>query len=123
MSILPRCPKCWKMYCTGSHTGLCNDDKSSVSKDQFGQPDTIGQVTVGGCPCLYTTPCDPQCTCVNKFSSTGCSRCCAYGSLEQRTAQAVLLASNIDDLSKLKEYYNRLNREYDDLRSKFVGNK
>lgn len=40
------------------------------------------------CPCLHTTPCDERCTCVNGFSSTGCHRCCSYGSKEQRKAMA-----------------------------------
>ena len=44
------------------------------------------------CPCSYITPCDPQCTCVAPASSHGCSRCCSYGSLEQRTAAANRLA-------------------------------
>ena len=49
-----------------------------------------------GCPCLYTTPCDPLCTCVDRYSSTGCQRCCRYGSLEQRQAQAIALARRQD---------------------------
>lgn len=57
-----------------------------------------------GCPCLYTTPCDPRCTCVDRYSSAGCRRCCRYGSLEQRQAQAAALtqrppmeSSRLDD--------------------------
>lgn len=45
----------------------------------------------GGCPCLYTTPCDPQCTCVKPYSSRGCNRCCSYGSVEQRKQMAEYL--------------------------------
>lgn len=56
-----------------------------------------------GCPCLYTTPCHDRCTCVNSFSSSGCSRCCTYGSLEQRKAHAERLAAlgtpDMQDLS------------------------
>jgi hypothetical protein len=48
------------------------------------------------CPCLHTTPCTPNCTCVNGFSSFGCRRCCAYGSKEQQVAQAEQLARLID---------------------------
>lgn len=46
-----------------------------------------------GCPCLYTTPCKDNCTCVSWTSSAGCARCCTYGSLEQRTKNAERLAS------------------------------
>ena len=41
-----------------------------------------------GCPCHWTTPCTPRCTCVNPFSSHGCTRCCRYGSDEQRRGMA-----------------------------------
>lgn len=44
------------------------------------------------CPCLYLeTPCQPNCTCVNKYMSNGCFNCCTYGSLEQRKAMAETL--------------------------------
>lgn len=49
-----------------------------------------------GCPCLYTTPCAPDCTCRRPFSSRGCRRCCSYGSLAQQQAQAVRLAAASD---------------------------
>lgn len=48
------------------------------------------------CPCLYTTPCSPRCTCVSPHSSRGCLRCCTYGSVEQRTSRARWLAKAID---------------------------
>jgi len=48
------------------------------------------------CPCLYTTPCHPRCTCVMPYSSSGCHRCCTYGSPEQRKAKAEYLARFID---------------------------
>ena len=44
------------------------------------------------CPCAYTTPCHERCTCINPLSSSGCRRCCMYGSVEQRTAMAERLA-------------------------------
>lgn len=44
------------------------------------------------CPCTYVTPCHKRCTCINAFSSSGCHRCCTYGSLEQRTSAAHRLA-------------------------------
>ena len=58
----------------------------------------------GGCPCLHTTPCDPRCTCVNGWSSSGCGRCCSYGSKEQQKAAAELIAEAVDAaLSPTKE--------------------
>ena len=48
------------------------------------------------CPCLYTEPCRPDCTCVTAYSSAGCFRCCSYGSPEQRRAKAERLAAKID---------------------------
>ena len=45
-----------------------------------------------GCPCTLTTPCSSRCTCAHPWASGGCSRCCQYGSDEQRKAQAVYLA-------------------------------
>ena len=50
----------------------------------------------GACPCLYTTPCQPNCTCVHPYMSYGCRRCCQYGSLEQKKAKAKHLAALID---------------------------
>ncbi len=49
-----------------------------------------------GCPCLYTTPCHERCTCVSPVSSSGCSRCCTYGSTDQRANAARRLAAIID---------------------------
>ena len=48
------------------------------------------------CPCLHTTPCHDRCTCVMPFSSSGCLRCCTYGSAEQQSAKARRLAALID---------------------------
>lgn len=48
------------------------------------------------CPCLRAVPCHPDCTCIVPISSRGCSRCCSYGSDEQRQAMAKHLASRID---------------------------
>lgn len=50
----------------------------------------------GSCPCLHTTPCTTQCTCINAFMSAGCLRCCSYGSDEQRRAAAEHIARAID---------------------------
>lgn len=52
------------------------------------------------CPCLYLeTPCSPNCTCRNQFSSHGCSNCCTYGSLDQRKEMA-------KHLDFLRQFYN-----------------
>lgn len=48
------------------------------------------------CPCLHTTPCHPDCTCVKPWMSRGCRRCCSYGSADQRRAAAERLAILID---------------------------
>lgn len=52
-----------------------------------------------GCPCLHTTPCHERCTCVMSLSSSGCSRCCSYGSAEQQAAMAARL-SGLDDFAR-----------------------
>ena len=49
-----------------------------------------------GCPCVYTTPCHTNCTCVRGGSSQGCARCCSYGSAQQQRAMAEHLAAVID---------------------------
>jgi hypothetical protein len=55
-----------------------------------------GQDKQRSCPCLHTTPCDQRCTCINPFSSSGCLRCCSYGSPEQQRAAAQTIAFAID---------------------------
>ena len=49
------------------------------------------------CPCLHTTPCCERCTCRMPASSSGCRRCCSYGSPEQQRTRAEVLARVIDD--------------------------
>lgn len=44
------------------------------------------------CPCRNTEPCHDRCACVHPFSSSGCRRCCAHGSRDQRMAKARHLA-------------------------------
>lgn len=50
----------------------------------------------GACSCLHTVPCHDRCACVMPFSSSGCRRCCTYGSAEQQAARAEKLARFID---------------------------
>lgn len=46
------------------------------------------------CPCEFGKPCGPNCTCSNPHLSGGCTRCCKYGSDEQRAkAAARIIAS------------------------------
>ena len=66
---------------------------------------TIGKV--GGCPCLHTVPCSPQCSCANQLLSGGCTRCCNYGSAEQRHEQAERLTRNQDVAIKAAEIERR----------------
>ena len=47
------------------------------------------------CACAWVKPCEPCCTCANPVMSGGCSRCCRYGSDEQRKAVAELIESKI----------------------------
>lgn len=61
-----------------------------------------------GCPCSYTTPCHPDCTCVKPFMSGGCSRCCKYGSIEQKTMMAKMLANIHGDLEDTHNRNERL---------------
>ncbi|TAL40918.1 MAG: hypothetical protein EPN91_12005, partial [Salinibacterium sp.] len=52
--------------------------------------------TERGCPCLHTTPCHDHCACLMPLSSSGCRRCCSYGSPEQQKAMAKHLARILD---------------------------
>lgn len=47
------------------------------------------------CPCHYTNPCHPFCSCVNPHMSRGCERCCSSGSIEQRRARALMIAEAV----------------------------
>lgn len=84
----------WGVF--GCENGYEGTSHAFVEVDENGfpypAPPAKGREPRGGCPCLYTTPCDPDCTCVNWPMSRGCERCCTYGSLEQREAQAKELA-------------------------------
>lgn len=49
-----------------------------------------------GCPCNHLDePCDPNCTCLNPYSSKGCDFCCSYGSKEQQKLHAEYIKSLI----------------------------
>jgi len=60
------------------------------------------------CPCLHTTPCSENCTCVNGFSSHGCRRCCSYGSQEQQKNAAIYLVQQEKELQAYRKLVERL---------------
>jgi hypothetical protein len=66
---------------------ICNLALAAAPAEQAAPSPTTG------CPCTLTTPCGPNCTCSNPDLSGGCLRCCSYGSLDQRKAMAMWLAS------------------------------
>ena len=45
-------------------------------------------LTDRACPCLHTTPCQENCSCVKPHMSHGCARCCSYGSDAQARQMA-----------------------------------
>jgi hypothetical protein len=55
-----------------------------------------------GCPCKHVTPCHERCTCVTPFSSSGCRRCCKYGSVEQQRSAAERIAAAVDEAEKMR---------------------
>ena len=56
----------------------------------------VGDPTVGvSCPCELFIPCSDVCSCAFPFRSGGCSRCCKYGSAEQKLASAKRLAEKL----------------------------
>lgn len=82
---------------------------------------------LGSCPCVHTTPCHDRCTCIMSFSSSGCHRCCTYGSDEQQRAMAEHLAkmqgqnelltacaeSTVVDIGQLQIRIDELERDRD----------
>ena len=74
-----------------------------------------------GCPCRHTTPCSPNCTCVNRASSHGCSRCCRYGSPEQQRAQAERLVGRAEtDVGWMRPRIAGLEAELDAVRAELA---
>lgn len=70
--------------------GACHTvEEISTRLEQLGKPRQ-------SCPCLHTTPCHEDCTCIKPFMSRGCRRCCSYGSEEQQQKKAERLAHAID---------------------------
>lgn len=51
------------------------------------------------CPCTHGFPCAEDCSCIRPYSSKGCSRCCRYGSDEQKKQQSEII-NNIFKLAK-----------------------
>jgi hypothetical protein len=52
------------------------------------------------CPCKYTTPCSPTCSCGDPLQSGGCRYCCSYGSFKQRKENAKWIALAIDHFDR-----------------------
>lgn len=64
------------------------------------------------CPCKYTTPCSPNCSCGNPLMSGGCRYCCSSGSFEQRKENAEWIAATVDYFDELTlKDGERLNKE------------
>lgn len=70
---------------------------------KYGEPWTEAERRSDGCPCVFTLPCDPRCTCVTPGSSVGCQRCNKYGSNEQRKERANQLAAAIAAMSGIPD--------------------
>jgi hypothetical protein len=73
---------------------------------------------VGGCPCRYTEPCREECSCAHSMMSGGCDRCCTYGSLEQRMAQA----KHLSEINIKMEKRRNMNVQYNNSTRKIVIN-
>lgn len=65
------------------------------------------------CPCLHTTPCHPDCTCVKPFMSRGCTRCCSYGSKDQQRRMAEYLAAREVKITAAEAERDGLQFKYD----------
>ena len=63
--------------------------------------DETKEKKTSGCPCTLVDPCGKNCSCSNSLLSGGCTRCCSYGSLEQRKAMAQRI---VDMEEEFKEY-------------------
>ena len=67
--------------------------RTAAARDHYRSIAEVGVYAAGSaCPCKHTAPCSDRCTCVDPLSSSGCLRCCSYGSPEQRKAQAERLS-------------------------------
>lgn len=73
------------------------------------------------CPCCWTAPCSPHCSCVKPFSSHGCRRCCTYGSDDQRRERAAALAKIIDDGQALLAELDAVTKELADLKTVIIA--
>jgi hypothetical protein len=62
------------------------------------------------CPCEFTDACSKNCSCANPFLSGGCSRCCKYGSEEQRKAAALSIAERERKFETISEKLKIIDR-------------
>lgn len=75
---------------------------------------TAALAQANGCPCLYTTPCSPNCSCAHEMMSGGCQRCCRYGRPEHRRAAA-------ERLVRMEAALAEAQRERDEAREAIRG--
>lgn len=60
------------------------------------------------CPCRWTTPCADRCSCATPASSSGCLRCCRYGSDDQRRERAQAIVAGEKALQRIATFGNHL---------------
>jgi hypothetical protein len=116
----------WRVACGRDHAHASAD----CYEPRYADPDTTAALAAlegegarhQACPCLHIEPCDPHCTCVNPYSSRGCTRCCSYGSKEQQRAAAEHLAAQTALIGRLRkelravlaQYVDSDHREYEE---------
>lgn len=82
----------WGFYEFRKDIKTINNYEEKVKIEKAENIPDVRLITDRACPCLYLDePCNPSCSCKNKFSSYGCDNCCTYGSLEQRKEMAKFL--------------------------------
>lgn len=60
------------------------------------------------CPCRWTTPCADRCSCAVPASSSGCLRCCRYGSDAQRRERAQAIVAAEKALQRIATFGNHV---------------
>lgn len=91
-----------------SEDGCQTDPSGSLlwRDDVLALADKFELIDNRSCPCLYGTPCSPECSCVHLLSSRGCDCCCSHGSKEQRAESAKRIKESLNftgDFVKLTE--------------------
>jgi hypothetical protein len=79
------------------HHANCKLVAALAAIDRYREPQSAAvREERRACPCLHTTPCHPRCTCVSPVSSSGCRRCCSYGSPDQQRTMAEELVARLE---------------------------